>query len=92
MPPNARVASFSRLWGIIRYSIYRKFPSPRFRSPTDPCSLAVHWAALASAFRRDGLAAMMHLRQIRDAASANLFQVTCASIQRLLLVSSLLKT
>ncbi|KAL4785460.1 S-adenosyl-L-methionine-dependent methyltransferase [Aspergillus varians] len=39
-------------------------------------SICLHWEALIEAVRRDGLAAFMHLQQIRDAASAKMFSVT----------------
>ena len=49
----------------------------RFHIPTNPPSSTVHWAAFTAAFRRDGLTALVHLRQIRDAALAKLLSITC---------------
>ena len=49
----------------------------RFHNSTNPLSPTVHWEAFTDAIRRDGLSAIVHLRQIRDAASAKLLSVTC---------------
>ncbi|RDW76444.1 class I SAM-dependent methyltransferase [Aspergillus mulundensis] len=39
-------------------------------------SICLHWQALIEAVRRNGLAALLHPRQIRDAASAKLLSIT----------------
>ncbi|KAI1113590.1 S-adenosyl-L-methionine-dependent methyltransferase [Nemania sp. NC0429] len=41
-------------------------------------SICLHWEAFREAVRRDGLGALLHLSQIRDAATAKLFCVTSA--------------
>ncbi|KAL4905927.1 hypothetical protein BDW74DRAFT_177623 [Aspergillus multicolor] len=40
-------------------------------------SICLHFQALAEAVRRDGLAGLFRLQQIRDAASAKLLSITC---------------
>jgi len=39
-------------------------------------SIRLHWEAFIVAIRRDGLGALVHLQQIRDAALAKLFSIT----------------
>jgi SAM-dependent methyltransferase len=78
MPQQGRFANFSRPCGLIWFSICRK--SLSLTASTTlliPSSPTVHWKAFTEAVRRDGLAAFVHLRQIRDAASAKLFSITC---------------
>lgn len=56
-------------------------PNARLASISRPCgliwfSICLHWKAFIEAIHRDGLAAILHLRQVRDAASAKLLNIT----------------
>ncbi|ETS79276.1 hypothetical protein PFICI_09129 [Pestalotiopsis fici W106-1] len=58
MAQSPRLAAFSRICGMIWFSI------------------GLHWEALKDALRQDGLGALLHVQQIRDAAMAKLFCTT----------------
>ena len=49
----------------------------RFHNHTNPPFPTVHWEAYIEAVHRDGFTALVHLREIRDAAIAKLFSITC---------------
>ncbi|KAJ5648127.1 hypothetical protein N7490_004499 [Penicillium lividum] len=58
-------------------------------------SICLHWEALMQAIRRDGLAALGHPGEIRDAASAKLFSLTSGNFiayEDTTIVPSLVKT
>ncbi|KAJ5930526.1 hypothetical protein N7466_006019 [Penicillium verhagenii] len=69
MPPKpTRLESILRPCGIIWFSICCQNRLP---------STTVHWQALKQAIRQNGLAALIHPAQIRDAASAKLLSISC---------------
>ncbi|KAL4914870.1 S-adenosyl-L-methionine-dependent methyltransferase [Aspergillus aurantiobrunneus] len=79
MPPNSRLASLLRPWSMIWFSIRCASGPLASIILLTSLSATVHWEALTEAVRRDGLAALVRIRQIRDAASAKLFCITSAN-------------
>lgn len=65
------------LWHDLVLYLLQVSVTYRFHPSTNSPSSIVHWEAFKEAVRRDGLGAFLHLSQIRDAATAKLFCVTC---------------
>lgn len=76
MAPSPRLANILRPIGLIWFSIRCKlWPSIACRALL--ILTVVHWEAFKDAYRQHGLGAFGRVSQIRDAASAKLFSVTC---------------
>lgn len=76
MAPSPRLANILRPIGLIWFSIRCKIWS-FLASQTLLIVSVVHWEAFKDAYRQHGFGAFGRISQIRDAASAKLFSVTC---------------
>lgn len=89
MAPSPRLANILRPIGLIWFSIRCELSCWSFIASQALLILPiVHWEAFKDAYRQHGVGAFGRVSQIRDAASAKLFSVTCKTNAKFVLNSS----
>lgn len=77
MAPSPRLANILRPIGLIWFSIRRKLWTSTASQTLLIIPILVHWEAFKDAYRQHGVGAFGRVSQIRDAATAKMFSVTC---------------